>query len=688
MPYDFPIRFGKYFLTRRLAVGGMAEVFKAKLIGIKGFEKTLAVKRILPEFSEDEDFVQMFVDEARISSNLHHGNIVQVFDFGRVENAYYIAMEYIDGPNLKNLVQRYLKEQRTFPRNLSLYLIIQIARALEYAHNVRIDGVEVLDLVHRDVSPQNVLVSRTGEVKITDFGIAKAAIKLSKTQPGKIQGKFSYMSPEQALGKSLDHRSDIFSLGIIAYELFSGIKVYGAEDTQRRYKEVREGRITRLGTLVRDLPSEVESLVMQMLSKDPADRPQTCGEIANQLSEFLNDISTTRLTAELGQLVEELFPHEKSNSLVSRRLTAWIEGGKVEGDAGTEVSSRGFGLLTAGREKGGTQPLARKDEVTIAGWPQALWHSRLGRTTLLMALLAGGFWAWVHFRPASPPQESASPPLSGSPGTPRSGPVDPDIRAAADAKEAEAKLRLSELEQKLQAAETRADETQRELSQTEKRFKELTAKREAPPPPPKACPSDMAVIAAGEFLFGSDRNDSDWNSLVEPPAAKMPLGKFCVDRYEFPNRKGAMPKTGVTWTQAQLACTQEGKHLCTQEEWERACKGSESRTKNRRFPYGDTWDPDRCDTERKDPATGELIDRKLAAAGSFPGCVTSEGVYDMSGNADEWTSSRGRFTTEARITHGGSFHHPGWRTRCSSLREVLQGTREEDIGFRCCKDAL
>src|SRR5205809_490384 len=164
MPYDYPIRFGKYFLTRRLAVGGMAEVFKAKLIGIKGFEKTLALKRILPEFSEDEEFVQMFVDEARISSNLHHGNIVQVFDFGRVDSSYYIAMEFVDGPNLKNLTQRYLKGKGAFPRHLGLFLIVQVARALEYAHNVRIEGDAVLNLVHRDVSPQNVLVSRAGEV--------------------------------------------------------------------------------------------------------------------------------------------------------------------------------------------------------------------------------------------------------------------------------------------------------------------------------------------------------------------------------------------------------------------------------------------------------------------------------------------------------------------------------------------
>ncbi|MFH1018319.1 MAG: bifunctional serine/threonine-protein kinase/formylglycine-generating enzyme family protein, partial [Pseudomonadota bacterium] len=668
---------------RRLAVGGMAEVFKGKLIGIKGFEKTLAVKRILPEFSEDEEFVQMFVDEARISSNLHHANIVQVFDFGKFESAYYIAMEFVDGPNLKNLVQRYLKERGMFPRNLTLYLLIQIARALDYAHGARIDGVEVLDLVHRDVSPQNVLVSRSGDVKITDFGIAKAAIKLSKTQPGKVQGKFSYMSPEQALGKPLDRRSDIFSLGIIAYELLSGIKVYGAEDTQRRYKEVREGRITRLGTIVRDLPSEIESLVMDMLSKDPADRPQTCGEIATKLSEFMTDISTTQLTAQLGQLVEELFPREKSSSEVNRRITALIEGGKVEGEADTDVSAHRMGP-SAGEP--GTRALAFGDEITQAGWPKILWHSRLGRVALLMILAAGLSWVWLHTRIPKPPPVV---PPSAAPGgavQPRSGPVDPDLRAAADAQEAQAKARISEMEEKLRAAETRASEKERELTQTEKKLKE--ALRAEAPPPPKACPSDMAVIPAGEFLFGSDRNDPDWNSLVEPPAARMPLGKFCVDRYEFPNRKAAVPKTAVTWTEAQLACTQVGKRLCTQEEWERACKGPGARVRNRRFPYGDTWDPSRCDTERKEPGSGELSDRKLAAAGTFPGCVTPEGVFDMSGNADEWTSSRGRFTTEARITHGGSFHHPGWRSRCSSLREVLQGTKDEDIGFRCCKDAL
>src|SRR5262245_25288883 len=204
MPYDYPVKFGKYYLTRRIAVGGMAEVFKAKLIGIKGFEKTVALKRILPEFTEDDEFVQMFVDEARISSHLHHGNIVQVYDFGKVDQSYYIAMEYVDGPNLKNLLQRCLKHKGRFSRNLALYVILQVARALEYAHTVRIGVEDLLNIVHRDISPQNILVARSGEVKITDFGIAKAKIKLSQTQPGKIQGKFSYMSPEQAAGHPLD----------------------------------------------------------------------------------------------------------------------------------------------------------------------------------------------------------------------------------------------------------------------------------------------------------------------------------------------------------------------------------------------------------------------------------------------------------------------------------------------------
>ena len=320
MAYPYPLKFGKYIFVRRIAVGGMAEVFKAKLLGPKNFEKILAVKRILPEFNEDDDFIQMFVDEARISSNLHHSNIVQVFDFGEAAGSFYIAMELVDGPNLKTLFQRVIKEEGRFPTDLAVYAALSIAKALEYAHNIKIDGESSIHLVHRDVSPQNVLVSRSGEVKITDFGIAKATIKLSQTQPGKVQGKLSYMSPEQATGKPLDRRSDIFSLGIILYELLSGVKVYGGENTKERYEKIREARIPNLHTLAPGIPDELVQLVHRMVSKSPDDRPQTCQAVVDELTKILSHTSVAKLEQELAERVVALFPKEKSDVSVDPPL--------------------------------------------------------------------------------------------------------------------------------------------------------------------------------------------------------------------------------------------------------------------------------------------------------------------------------------------------------------------------------
>jgi formylglycine-generating enzyme required for sulfatase activity len=370
-------------------------------------------------------------------------------------------------------------------------------------------------------------------------------------------------------------------------------------------------------------------------------------------------------------------------------MAAMIDGGKMDADSSGEVTPRK--VEETPQDGPGTQALANRDETTVAGWPTALWRSGLGRAAVAAALVALTAWIWVQSRRTDPIETAVTPKpeVTAPRQESRTGPVDPDLKAAAAAKEAQAEARLAEAEEKLKAVEERAKETQQELSQTEKKLKEaLKAEREPPLLPPKACPSEMVLIPSGDFLFGSDKGDPDRNDLVEPPATRIPQGKYCVDRYEYPNRKGSVPKTGVNWFEAQTSCNQAGKRLCTQEEWERSCKGPVAKLRNKRFPYGDAWDPSRCNTEKKDSATGEVLDRKLAPSGAFSGCGTTEGIYDMSGNADEWTLSRGRFTGEARVTHGGSSHHAGWASRCSSVREVLQGTRDNDIGFRCCKDAL
>jgi formylglycine-generating enzyme required for sulfatase activity len=231
------------------------------------------------------------------------------------------------------------------------------------------------------------------------------------------------------------------------------------------------------------------------------------------------------------------------------------------------------------------------------------------------------------------------------------------------------------LQEELKESWVRQEESERELARKQREIEQLEKIASAPKPP---CPEEMVFIAGGTFPFGSAREDRDRNDLVEKEAEPIPIQSFCIDRYEYPNRKGKTPVAGIDWTGAAQTCVGEGKRLCTQEEWERTCKGS-SATGNPRYPYGDTWDPLICNTK------GEGI-RELAPSGAYERCVTPEGVFDMSGNLEEWTANRGP-GAETRIVKGGSRLRPSYQGRCASLRWVQSSAQGEEIGFRCCKDS-
>ncbi|MEQ8894247.1 MAG: serine/threonine-protein kinase [Sandaracinaceae bacterium] len=203
-----PIPFGKYVLLERVNVGGMAEVFKAKAFGVEGFERLVAVKRILPSIAEDQEFITMFIDEAKIAVQLTHANIAQIFDLGKVGDSYFIAMEYVHGKDLRAIFDRARKRGETVPVPMACYDVMKVCEGLDYAHNKKDAAGRELNLVHRDVSPQNILISYDGETKIIDFGIAKAAGKAGKTQAGILKGKFGYMSREQVRGVRVDRGSD------------------------------------------------------------------------------------------------------------------------------------------------------------------------------------------------------------------------------------------------------------------------------------------------------------------------------------------------------------------------------------------------------------------------------------------------------------------------------------------------
>ncbi len=286
-----PIQFGKYWLLDRVNVGGMAEVWKAKAFGVEGFERLLAVKRILPNIAEDEEFITMFIDEAKIAVQLNHANIAQIFDLGKVDDSYFIALEFISGKDLRGIYDRCKQKpvdgMPNMPIAQACFVVMKACEGLDYAHNKRDAQGKELALVHRDVSPQNVLISFEGEVKLIDFGIAKASGKASKTQQGILKGKFGYMSPEQVRGLPLDRRSDIFSLGIVLYELLTGERLFVGESDFSTLEKVRNVEILPPSTYNRRIGDELERIVMKALAKDVDDRYQNAIDLHDDLQAFM-----------------------------------------------------------------------------------------------------------------------------------------------------------------------------------------------------------------------------------------------------------------------------------------------------------------------------------------------------------------------------------------------------------------
>jgi serine/threonine protein kinase/tetratricopeptide (TPR) repeat protein len=292
--------FGRYRLLERLGQGGMAEVFKAKSYGVEGFEKILVIKRILPELARSQEFVDMFVHEAKLAVRLSHANIVQVFDLGKASggegivgsDAYYMAMEYVQGLDLASVLGRSRRSQGALPIQLGAYVASEVAKGLDHAHRRRDEQMRPLGIVHRDVSPQNVLVSFEGEVKVTDFGIAKARGALDRsghedTHARALQGKFGYMSPEQAQGESVDARSDLFSLGTILYECVAGVNPFSAPTTFETLRRVQACEYPPVELLRPEVPPELIGILKIAMAKHPDDRYPDAGRLYEALLAFL-----------------------------------------------------------------------------------------------------------------------------------------------------------------------------------------------------------------------------------------------------------------------------------------------------------------------------------------------------------------------------------------------------------------
>jgi TonB family protein len=403
--------FGAYTLLDRVALGGMAEVWKARMEGVEGFRKTVAIKKILPHLTDSVDFVTMFIDEAKLAAQLNHPNIIHIYDLGKLGEDYYIAMEYVEGKDLRSILNTARKQNQPLPAGLALLIAARLASALDYAHRKRDFDNRELGLVHRDVSPQNVLISYEGDIKLCDFGIVKAVAKASKTQMGALKGKLQYMSPEQAWGRVVDGRSDIFSLGSVLFEMLTGRRLFAGESEISVLEAVRECRIQSAREVEPGISDAVDAIVRRALAKDPDDRYQTAGEMQKEIEAVLYNFKPNPNQGELAAFMHRL--HGDEAALGAPAAPAALAAAAVPG-TGAEVPAvapvGGIEETESARRKPWLLPAAAVFVLVVGGL--VFWLTRGNGSPAPAPAAAGAAPAATGAAPAPPGTAPATVPAA------------------------------------------------------------------------------------------------------------------------------------------------------------------------------------------------------------------------------------------------------------------------------------
>ena len=319
---------GNYELLEPIASGGMAEVFRARTVGIEGFERPIAIKRMRKGIATDQEYVEMFINEARLASQLTHENILQVYELSKSDGQLHIAMEFVEGRDLRQIVQKLGKANRTLPIPAAVHIAIKLCHALDYAHRKTSLTGQPLNLIHRDVSPQNVLVSYDGLVKLLDFGVAKSNLACSETEAGIIKGKSGYMAPEQIRSERIDHRVDIFSIGVTLYEMLTGTRLFAGENDLQILEKVLMGQLQRPRKVNPDIPAELEAIVVKALRRNRNRRYDWASQMAEDLQAFLINSKQAFSPQLLSSFMRYEFSTEISNSSPSLPAAS-ILGGKT-----------------------------------------------------------------------------------------------------------------------------------------------------------------------------------------------------------------------------------------------------------------------------------------------------------------------------------------------------------------------
>jgi eukaryotic-like serine/threonine-protein kinase len=394
-----PEKFGRYILLDRIGAGGMAEVFRAVMPGVEGFQRTFVLKRILAERAQSPYFVEMFVQEARINALLNHPNIVQVFDFGNVGGTYFLAMEYVRGRDVSEILRRLRMRQRACPAAVAAFVAREVAAALAYAHTLAAQDGTPLNIVHRDISPSNIMCLRTGGVKLLDFGIAKALNEpeIERTGHGLFKGKLSYISPERIKDLPVDGRADLFALGAVLWELLAGRKLFKGKSEFDTLKNVAQMEVPPPSSMRGDVPPELDRVVARALARDPAERYPTGQALADDLDRVLRALG--HQARALPDLLHELFGAELS----SRQIPTTVLTSEMLAACRSDPSSTGAGA-TDPTPVAPRAPAPLSDEYSISIGPGASmaapvrppsrWLSwvaaSIGTATLLLLLVARG----------------------------------------------------------------------------------------------------------------------------------------------------------------------------------------------------------------------------------------------------------------------------------------------------------
>jgi serine/threonine protein kinase len=366
-------KFGRYALLQKIGVGGMAEIYRAKTFGAAGFEKEFAIKLILPSLVDDHEFVEMFINEAKIAVSLYHANVVQVFDLGEIEGQYYIAMEYVRGKDLLEVLARCAERNLKIPLNLVLFIAMEMLKGLSFAHRASDPYGEDLNIIHRDVSPSNIMMSYAGDVKVGDFGVAKAAIQRTLTESGTLKGKVGYMSPEQVMGETIDARSDVFAAGVVFFEALSMSRLFVGNSDLEVMLQVRDANIADRLEKAEPMPAGLREIVEKALAKHREERYQTSGEFYQALVDFSYRYSIKVTDSDLSNFMRRLSSEEIEEEKAKRRAEPRV-------DSLLAGAAQAAKIKSASAKAGGRSSRQIVDDMPMSEAQESVDESSAGKT--------------------------------------------------------------------------------------------------------------------------------------------------------------------------------------------------------------------------------------------------------------------------------------------------------------------